>query len=221
MVLQKIHKVFLRGRVKKALASAALLFALQRSAQAQVPGKNVAAVISVKESNRTDEARKELSTYYNQLKQKESWTDDDALELAKRAAFYGKLLREDIILHLKTGEYDAARIKFKKFESVFNIVDSLKYSKFMLDDYLKITAAFKSAAARLETNSSRMPPGTYGGKSENFSWKLVAVETGDGVLVTLDRKGVPMKEGEFEKATAGAPKQVVDFVRKSLKERHW
>ena len=201
---------FRERRWKHLLAGLAFLFATSTS------GK-----VRAEYSPTTMKAVTESRAYYKKIKDHKSWSEIEEETMAKKIVAIVHSLTNDVLNDLKKGNYEDALEEFKTLQSFSKMADKLGVFEDVANDLIKVNAAIDQIIKKKEKGVKKnkigsLPSGRYIFKSEHFFLDLRIKNKKGKLLVSYNKAGIPLKEGEWEEASKGKPEIIKKYVLKTI-----
>ena len=149
------------------------------------------------------------------------YEEKDFIELQLKARAIAKSLAENVLAKLRAGKINEAYCDYQQLGTMTKILSMLgAFDHEIKSDYESIIATLQAIKRRKEKfremlgPRAKIPAGTYLYQSKNLRMKIVVKRTENDFFITINRKGYPIEEGEWELVSQGKPKALNDYVLK-------
>lgn len=172
-------------------------------------------------SPKTVNAIKESRVYYEKIKGQKSWSQIEEETMVAKIVAIVHSLTTDVLTDLEKGNYKDALKEFESLRSFAEIADTLGVFEKVADDIIKVNAAIEKVLKEKETGAKKtkrgsLKSGRYIFKSKHFLLDLKIKNKDGQLLVTYQKTGIPLEEGEWETASAGKPESIKKYVLKNI-----
>ena len=169
----------------------------------------------------TVKAVTESRAYFKQIKNHKSWSEIEQETMAKKIVAIIHSLADDVLSDLKKGNHKDALEEFKTLLSFSKMADKLGVFAEVANDLIKVNAAIDQITKKKEKGVKKskigsLPSGRYIFKSEHFFLDLRIESEKGKLLVSYNKTGIPLKEGEWEIASKGKPEAIKKYVLKTI-----
>ena len=172
-------------------------------------------------SPKTVNAVQESRVYYNQIKDQKSWSQIEEETMIEKIVAIVHSLATDVLTDLEKGNYKDALKEFESLRSFAEIADKLGVFEKVADDIIKVNATIEKVLKKKEISTKKtklgfLKSGRYIFKSKHFLLDLKIKNKDGQLLVTYQKTGIPLEEGEWETASAGKPESIKKYVLKTI-----
>ena len=163
----------------------------------------------------------ESRAYFKQIKNHKSWSEIEEETMGEKIVVIIHSLADDVLSDLKKGNYTDALEEFKALHSFSKMASELGVFTEVANDLIKVNAAVDKITKKKEKGVKKnkigsLPAGRYIFKSEHFFLDLRIKNKKGKLLVSYNKTGIPLKEGEWEIASKDKPEAIKKYVLKTI-----